>query len=91
VVWKLSYAGRASGVGGKLTGTVTFATVSEKLSWLNRTICVMEGKGEAHPTKVGTNVFYEWSQLPHDEKICSNFQDLLFTVAANRSGRRHEP
>ncbi|MGB9372269.1 MAG: hypothetical protein WCB79_10120 [Halobacteriota archaeon] len=40
---------------------MTFATVSEKLSWLNRTICVMEGKGEAHPTKVGTNVFYEWS------------------------------
>ena len=61
VVWKLSYAGRASGAGGKLTGTVTFATVSEKLSWLNRTICVMEGKGEADPTKVGTNVFYEWS------------------------------
>jgi len=61
VVWKLSYAGKSSGAGGKLTGTVTFTTVSEKLSWLNRTICVMEGKGEADPTKVGTNVFHEWS------------------------------
>ena len=58
VVWKLCYAGKASGAGGKLTGTVTFMTMSEKLTWLNSTICVMEGAGDA---KVGTNVFYEWN------------------------------
>ena len=58
VVWKLCYAGKASGTGGKLTGTVTFMTMSEKLAWLNSTICVMESAGDA---KVGTNVFYEWS------------------------------
>lgn len=45
VVWKLYYAGEASGVGGKLTGIVTFMTMSEKLAWLNRTICVIEGAG----------------------------------------------
>jgi len=58
VVWKLCYAGKASGTGGKFTGTVTFMTMSEKLAWLNSTICVMEGAGDA---KVGTDVFYEWS------------------------------
>ena len=58
VVWKLCYAGKASGTGGRLTGTVTFMTMSEKLAWLNSTICVMESVGDA---KVGTNVFYEWS------------------------------
>jgi hypothetical protein len=58
VVWKLCYAGKSSGTGGRLTGTVTFMTMSEKLAWLNSTICVMEGKGDA---KVGTNTFYEWS------------------------------
>jgi hypothetical protein len=58
VVWKLSYAGKASGAGGKLIGTVTFMTMSEKRSWLNSTICVMESTGDA---KVGANVFYEWS------------------------------
>ena len=58
VVWKLCYAGKSSGAGGKLTGTVTFMTRSDKLAWLNSTICVMEGAGDA---KVGTNVFYEWS------------------------------
>ncbi|MFZ0924999.1 MAG: hypothetical protein WCE82_05795 [Halobacteriota archaeon] len=58
VVWKLCYAGKAPGAGGKLTGTVTFMTTSEKLAWINRTICVVEGGGD---DKVGTNVFYEWS------------------------------
>lgn len=58
VVWKLCYAGKASGAGWRLTGTVTFMTMSEKLTWLNSTICVMEGAGDAN---VGTNVFYEWS------------------------------
>ncbi len=58
VVWKLCYAGKASGAGGKLTGTVTFMTMSEKLVWLNSTICIMESTGDA---KGGTNVFYEWN------------------------------
>jgi hypothetical protein len=62
VVWKLSYAGKAKPAGGeKYVCTVTFMTMSEKLAWLNQTICVMEGEGEADPTKVGTDVFYEWS------------------------------
>lgn len=42
-------------------GTVTFMTMSEKLAWLNRTICVIEGAGKADPAKGGTKVFYEWS------------------------------
>jgi hypothetical protein len=58
VVWKLCYAGKSYGAGGKFVGTVTFMTMSEKLAWLNSTICVMEGAGDA---KVGTDVFYEWS------------------------------
>jgi len=58
VVWKLCYAGKASGAGGRLTGTVTFMTMSQKLAWLNSTICVMESAGDA---KAGTDVFYEWS------------------------------
>jgi hypothetical protein len=58
VVWKLCYAGKSSGTGVKLTGTVTFMTMSEKLAWLNRTICVMEATGDA---KAHTDVFYEWS------------------------------
>ena len=58
VVWKLCYAGKTSGTGGRLTGTVTFMTMSEKLAWLNSTICVIESVGDA---KVGTNLFYEWS------------------------------
>ena len=53
VVWKLYYEGKASGAGGKFTGTVTFMTMSEKLAWLNSTICVFEGAGDA---KVGTDV-----------------------------------
>jgi hypothetical protein len=58
VVWKLCYAGKSSGAGGTFVGTVTFMTMSEKLAWLNSTICVIEGAGDA---KVGTDVFYEWS------------------------------
>jgi hypothetical protein len=42
----------------KLRGTVTFMTMSERLAWLNRTICVMEAAGDA---KAHTDVFYEWS------------------------------
>jgi len=62
VVWKLSYAGKASSAGGqKYIGTVTFMTISEKLAWLNQTICVMEGEGEADPTQLGTNIFCEWN------------------------------
>ena len=60
-VWKLSYVSKPTGAAsGKYIGTATFMTMSEKLAWLNKTICVMEGEGEADPTKVGTNVFYEW-------------------------------
>ncbi len=58
VVWKLCYAGKTSSTGVKLTGTVTFMTMSEKLAWLNSTICVMEAAGDA---KAHTDVFYEWS------------------------------
>jgi hypothetical protein len=58
VVWKLCYAGKASAAGWGLTGTVTFMTMSEKLAWLNSTICVIEGAGDA---KAGTDVFYEWN------------------------------
>jgi hypothetical protein len=58
VVWKLCYAGKSSSAGGRLTGTMTFMTMSQKLAWLNSTICVIEGAGDA---EVGTNVFYEWS------------------------------
>lgn len=41
-----------------MRGTVTFMTMSERLAWLNRTICVMEAAGDA---KAHTDVFYEWS------------------------------
>ncbi len=49
VVWKLSYAGKASGVRGKLVGTVIFMTMSEKLAWLNHTICVLRAQAKQIP------------------------------------------
>ncbi|MDD1721706.1 MAG: hypothetical protein LUP95_06960 [Euryarchaeota archaeon] len=61
MVWKGSYAGKTTAGGQKYIGTVTFMKMSWKLAWLNQTISIMEGAGEADPTKVGTNVFYEWS------------------------------
>jgi hypothetical protein len=60
--YQLSYAAKATGAAAaKYICTVTFMTTSDKFAWLNQTICVLEGEGEADPTKVGTNVFYEWS------------------------------
>jgi hypothetical protein len=60
-IWKIMYAGRPTGSGGqKWIGTVTFMTMSKNLAWLNDMICVLEGGGEADPTKPGSGTFYEW-------------------------------
>jgi len=61
VTWTFSYAAKTSAAGAKYICTVTFMTMSEKLAWLNQTICVMEGESGADLTTPGTNVFYEWS------------------------------
>ncbi|MGZ7169296.1 MAG: hypothetical protein ACXVI5_07015 [Halobacteriota archaeon] len=61
VTWKLSYAAKTSAAGAKYICIVTFVTMSEKLGWLNHTICVSEGESGVDLTKPGTNVFYEWS------------------------------
>jgi hypothetical protein len=61
VTWTFSYAAKTSAAGAKYICTVTFVTMSEKLVWLNQTICVVEGESGADLTTPGTNVFYEWS------------------------------
>ncbi|MGB9370612.1 MAG: hypothetical protein WCB79_01530 [Halobacteriota archaeon] len=61
VTWTFSYAAKTSAAGANYICTVTFRTVSEKLAWLNQTICVMEGESGADLTTPGTNEFYEWS------------------------------
>jgi hypothetical protein len=61
VTWKYSYAAKSTAAGAKYICTVTFMTMSEKLAWLNQTICVMERESGADLTTPGTNVFYEWS------------------------------
>ncbi len=61
VTWKFSYAAKTSAAGAQYICTVTFMTMSEKLAWLNQTICVLEGESGADLTKPGTNVYYEWS------------------------------
>jgi len=48
VTWKLTYAAKTSAAGAKYNCTVTFMTMSEKLAWLNQTICVMEGESRSH-------------------------------------------
>jgi hypothetical protein len=53
VTWNFSYAGKTSAAGGKYVCLVTFMTMSEKLAWLNHTICALEGEGEADLTKPG--------------------------------------
>jgi len=60
VTWKLRFAARSSAAGVKYVCTATFMTMSQKLSWLNETICVVEGESGADLTQPGTNVFYEW-------------------------------
>jgi len=49
VTWKLSFAAKNTAAGSKYISTVTFITMSEKLAWLNQTICVVEGEsGGSH-------------------------------------------
>ncbi len=61
VTWKFSYAAKTTAAGAKYICTVTFMTMSQKLAWLNQTICVLEGESGPDLTKPGTNVYYEWS------------------------------
>jgi hypothetical protein len=61
VTWKFSFAAKTSAAGAKYICTVTFMTMSDKLAWLNQTICVLEGESGPDLSKPGTNVYYEWN------------------------------
>ncbi|MGZ4908286.1 MAG: hypothetical protein ACXVIG_04925 [Halobacteriota archaeon] len=44
VTWKFSYAAKTSAAGAKYICTVTFMTMSKRLTWLNQTIRIIEGE-----------------------------------------------
>ncbi len=60
VTWTFSFAAKTSAAGAKYICTVTFMAMSDKLAWLNQTVCVLEGESGPDLSKPGINVYYEW-------------------------------